>query len=205
MRVLIVSTDARVRSGLAALLAEQPEFTVEQADFSANLATTVAPHIPDVVIWGLSGDTEEISLRFPAIQDLDRPVLVVGDGDVQIAEAVAAGARGVLPSTIDGAALAAAVQGVVRGLLVVDPAFSVTIVPAHGGDETEILAEELTSRELEVLQLLAEGLPNRRIAQRLDISEHTVKFHVGTLLSKLGAHSRTEAVTRAARLGLIVL
>lgn len=204
MRVLIVSTDARVRSGLAALLAEQPEFTVEQTDFSANLATTVAPHIPDVVIWGLSGDTEEISLRFPAIQDLDRPVLVVGDDDVQIAEAVAAGARGVLPSTIDGAALAAAVQGVVRGLLVVDPAFSVTIVPAHG-NETEILAEELTSRELEVLQLLAEGLPNRRIAQRLDISEHTVKFHVGTLLSKLGAHSRTEAVTRAARLGLIVL
>jgi len=65
--------------------------------------------------------------------------------------------------------------------------------------------EELTPRERHVLQLLAEGLPNKAIADRLGISEHTVKFHVSAIMSKLGAQSRTEAVTRAARLGLIIL
>ncbi len=66
-------------------------------------------------------------------------------------------------------------------------------------------AEALTPREREVLQLLAEGLANRAIAQRLAISEHTVKFHVNAILGKLNAQSRTEAVVRAARLGLLIL
>jgi DNA-binding NarL/FixJ family response regulator len=67
------------------------------------------------------------------------------------------------------------------------------------------LAEELTPREREVLQLLAEGLANKAIAQQLTISEHTVKFHVNAIMSKLGAQSRTAAVVRATRLGLVVL
>ena len=66
-------------------------------------------------------------------------------------------------------------------------------------------AEDLTPREMDVLQLLAEGLPNKEIGRRLRISEHTVKFHVNTILAKLGARTRTEAVTRAARQGLIML
>jgi two-component system nitrate/nitrite response regulator NarL len=65
--------------------------------------------------------------------------------------------------------------------------------------------EDLTPRELEVLQLLAEGLPNKAIGLRLSISEHTVKFHVNAILGKLGAQSRTDAVVRATRLGLIIL
>jgi len=65
--------------------------------------------------------------------------------------------------------------------------------------------ESLTSRELEVLQYLAEGLPNKAIALKLGISEHTIKFHVNAILGKLGAQSRTEAVVRASRLGLIIL
>ena len=63
----------------------------------------------------------------------------------------------------------------------------------------------MTPRELEVLQLLAEGLANKAIALQLDISEHTVKYHVNAIMSKLNAQSRTEAVVRAARLGLIAL
>jgi DNA-binding NarL/FixJ family response regulator len=66
-------------------------------------------------------------------------------------------------------------------------------------------AEDLTARELQVLQLLAEGLSNKAIAQRLQISEHTAKFHVAAILGKLEAHTRTEAVTRAVRQGLIIL
>ncbi|OLD49076.1 MAG: hypothetical protein AUI83_12510 [Armatimonadetes bacterium 13_1_40CM_3_65_7] len=92
----------------------------------------------------------------------------------------------------------------VLGLVAIDPAFAPALV--HGrGAAPEVPAEELTPRELQVLQLLAEGLPNKRVALQLGISEHTVKFHVAVIFSKLGAHGRTEAVTRAARLGLIVL
>ena len=67
------------------------------------------------------------------------------------------------------------------------------------------LAEDLTPREHEVLQLLAEGLPNKAIARKLGISEHTVKFHINAILGKLGAGSRTEAVVLATRLGLVLL
>jgi DNA-binding NarL/FixJ family response regulator len=72
-------------------------------------------------------------------------------------------------------------------------------------DEDEEEAEELTEREGEVLQLLAQGLANKQIALSLEISEHTVKFHVSSIYAKLGVTNRTEAVRRGARLGLIVL
>ncbi len=88
--------------------------------------------------------------------------------------------------------------------MVIDPVFPVSVLPSRGALSGSP-AEELTPREIEVLQLVAEGLPNKQIALRLGISEHTVKFHVDAILGKLGAHSRTEAVTRAARLGLLVL
>jgi DNA-binding NarL/FixJ family response regulator len=67
------------------------------------------------------------------------------------------------------------------------------------------MIDALTPRELEVINLIAEGLPNKTIAGRLGISEHTVKFHVNAILTKLGAQSRTEAVVRATRMGLIAL
>jgi DNA-binding CsgD family transcriptional regulator len=67
------------------------------------------------------------------------------------------------------------------------------------------LAEALTPRELDVLQLLSQGLANKLIARRLGISEHTVKFHVNAILGKLGAQSRSEAIVQALRLGLVAL
>jgi DNA-binding NarL/FixJ family response regulator len=121
-----------------------------------------------------------------------------------VAEAVAAGAKGALPRHPDPAPLTAAVSAVSVGLVVIDPVFPTTVQPVRSGPP-DLPAEEMTPREIEVLQLLAEGLSNKQIAQQLGISEHTVKFHVDAILGKLGAHSRTEAVTRAARLGLIVL
>jgi DNA-binding NarL/FixJ family response regulator len=78
-------------------------------------------------------------------------------------------------------------------------------IPAFKTQERPFLLEELTPRELDVLSLLTEGLTNKAIAQRLGISEYTVKFHVNTIFRKLGAQSRTEAAVRAARLGLIPL
>jgi DNA-binding NarL/FixJ family response regulator len=98
----------------------------------------------------------------------------------------------------------AALQAAAQGLAVLDPAFASEVLPARER-MGEAPIEELTPRELEVLQLLAEGLSNRAVARQLDISEHTVKFHVNAILGKLGAQSRTEAVVRATRLGMILL
>jgi DNA-binding NarL/FixJ family response regulator len=86
---------------------------------------------------------------------------------------------------------------------VLDAALSAALLAPR--DRVPAPSEELTARELQVLQALAEGLPNKAIALRLGISEHTIKFHVNSILSKLGAQSRTDAVVRASRLGLIIL
>jgi DNA-binding NarL/FixJ family response regulator len=93
---------------------------------------------------------------------------------------------------------------VALGLASLDPALAAALIPPQDQAPTPP-AEELTPRELEVLRLVAQGLPNKAIAQRLEISEHTVKFHVNAILGKLGVQSRTEAVVHATRLGLILL
>ena len=113
--------------------------------------------------------------------------------------------------------MAAAIQAVAAGLTVIIPApddgfareeQEVEDDNEHrpdGGSWLEPLIETLTPRELQILRLLAEGLANRAIATQLTISEHTAKFHVGQILAKLGAESRTEAVTQGLRRGLILL
>ncbi len=113
--------------------------------------------------------------------------------------------RGLLPQSVQASELAAAVQAVQAGLTVVHP---VSLRDAEGEDSTEIpVAVEnlLTPREIEVLRRVAEGLPNKIIAHEMSISEHTVKFHVAQILSKLQAGSRTEAVTAGLRLGIVHL
>lgn len=120
-------------------------------------------------------------------------------------------AFGVLRRDASAEEIVAAITAVAGGLIALDrrlmgdflaPAERV-LAPA--ADRLAIADETLTARELEVLQLLAEGLPNKIIAQRLRISEHTAKFHVSAIMMKLGAASRTEAVTLAARRGLLIL
>ena len=123
------------------------------------------------------------------------------------AEALRAGIRAALPGDISPGQLVAALQAVASGLLVLHPShaeegLAAGSAPARALDE---LAESLTSRELEVLQMLAAGLSNKEIAARLNISEHTVKFHVASILGKLGAASRTEAVSLGIRRGLVLL
>jgi DNA-binding NarL/FixJ family response regulator len=97
-----------------------------------------------------------------------------------------------------------AVMAVAEGLVTVDPAFDESLRPARELPSLP-LVEELTPRELEVLQVLARGLSNKAIGYHLDISEHTVKFHVNAIMSKLGAQSRTEAAVRATQMGLVIL
>ncbi len=203
MRVLVVGDDVAARAALAALLSEQPDLVVEQAGDQVDLFTAAEAFDPDAIVWDL-GSAPEASADASRMQELDGPVIVLSDDEARLAEAVATGARGALARGTDAASLVAALRAVAQGLLVVDPSLAGAAMPAQGelaGDP----AEDLTRRELDVLQLLAEGLSNKELARRLGISEHTVKFHVAAILGKMDAHSRTEAVTRAARLGLIVL
>jgi DNA-binding NarL/FixJ family response regulator len=124
-----------------------------------------------------------------------------------LADALRAGARAVLPSDVPPDQLLAALEAAAAGLIVVHPAEVNAMFPATEPASRTIaeLAEPLTPRENEVLQMLASGLANKEIAARLVISEHTVKFHVASILGKLGAASRTEAVSLGIRRGLVLL
>ncbi len=114
--------------------------------------------------------------------------------------------RGWISRESTGEELAAAIRAVAAGLVVLDPGFAAILhEEPHDSDDRVNGEALLTPRELDVLRWLALGLPNKAIALQLGISEHTVKFHVGSVLSKLDARSRTEAVMTAARLGLLTL
>jgi DNA-binding NarL/FixJ family response regulator len=130
------------------------------------------------------------------------PVVALVADETGAVEAWQAGARVVLRREATPTQLTTALLAARQGLVVIDPDLLAALLPLR---EPPAPDEELTPREREVLHLMAEGLPNKLIADRLGVSENTVKFHVNAILSKLDAHSRTEAVTRAARKGLLTL
>jgi DNA-binding NarL/FixJ family response regulator len=115
--------------------------------------------------------------------------------------------RAVLPSDVSAGQLRAALEAAAAGLVVVHPSELSGVLPAPAELSAPLreLPEPLTRREREVLQMISAGLGNKEIAGRLSISEHTVKFHVASILGKLGASSRTEAVSIGIRHGLVLL
>jgi NarL family two-component system response regulator YdfI len=116
------------------------------------------------------------------------------------------GVKAVLPANATGPQIAAATEAAAAGLVVIHPSEVETLLQAQTASESpEVLPEPLTPRETEVLRLLAEGLGNKDIASRLAVSEHTVKFHVASIMGKLGAASRTEAVMLGIRHGLVLI
>ncbi len=204
LRVFIVADDPLARTGLASLIDEVPGAAVVGQDASGpELPGALAAAGADAIVWDLGPEPADALDQMAAMDTTPAPVVALIAHEADAADAVAAGARGALLRNIEAPSLLAALQGAVRGLLVIDPSLASAVMPAR--DRDSAAPEELTPRELEVLQLLAEGLANKQVARRLGLSEHTVKFHVNAILSKLDAHSRTEAVTRAARLGLIIL
>lgn len=131
-------------------------------------------------------------------------ILLVDDPHADTARAAfRAGAAGVIARESDAREVTAAIEAVAAGLLVFDPAAREVLraAPPIAG----AAVDPLTDRERSVLAMLARGLSNKRIAERLAISEHTVKFHVGSILGKLGAATRAEAVALGARRGLVML
>ena len=204
-RVLVLANDPLARAGLATMLADQPECTVVgQASGDDDVPETLEVYRPDVLVWDLGWDPATALERLADLQETDPPIVALLPDEAQALEAWAAGARGVLLRDTDAPRLLATVTAVSQGMVVLDPSLATAVLP-ETGQMPGRPREELTPRELEVLRLLAEGLPNKTIAHRLGVSEHTVKFHVNSILSELGAHSRTEAVINATRLGLILL
>jgi DNA-binding NarL/FixJ family response regulator len=140
--------------------------------------------------------------------DTPRAAVVLSDEAGMANQLVRAGLRGwaCLARDADADQLDLAVRSAEAGLVLLDLPLAATSLAVSGMVTSAPQAmEPLTARELQVLQLVAQGLPNKGIARRLGISENTAKFHVASLCGKLGASSRTEAVTLAARRGLILL
>jgi len=197
LRLLIVGEDALARAGLRAL-AEAAGLHVT-ADVPPAELEDGGDDEADAAAWdiGVSGVLDRLRTLSERI-----PVVAVLWGEEQAGEALAAGARGVLLRDRVEDRLLPALAAAAAGLVTLDEGLAESLLrprPAF------LLAEPLTPREVEVLQLLVEGLTNRRIGERLGISEHTAKFHVNAILGKLGAQSRSEAVAQAARLGLVLL
>jgi len=203
LKILIVAENPLARMGLAALLAGQPDITIAgQTAGGLNLPDEIDLYRPDAIIWDWGWDSQPD--RLADVRHAHLPVLALLNNAAQTADAWAAGARGLLLHDTDSESLVAALRALHEGLAVIDPALAVALFPANVSIQ-EAPAEPLTPREMEVLQLLAEGLPNKTIASRLSVTDHTVKFHVNAIMGKLGVQSRTEAVVRATRLGLIIL
>ena len=210
VRVLIIADDPLARAGVAALLADQAAVNVAgQTDGGGDLVAAAAAFAPDAVVWDLGWEPAahvEALSRFCDDQAL--PVVALLANAATAGEVRAAGAAGLLGRTTSGLQLAAAVTAAVHGLHVFDPDLLPLLpLPAlpHAPAEGAAPVEPLSNRELEVLAGMAEGQSNKQIARALGISEHTVKFHINAIMGKLGAQSRTEAVVRATRAGLILL
>jgi two-component system, NarL family, response regulator YdfI len=125
-------------------------------------------------------------------------------------DALYAGARAILPRTAKPDEIIAAIKAVTKGLAVLPSELLPTLLSGASPvgellDDNDADRTRLTPRELEVLAAMADGISNKAIARQLGISFHTVKFHVAAILAKLNADSRTEAVARAAQLGLVML
>lgn len=204
--LLIIAADPLVRSSLAALFDGVESCNVHSVTSPALFLSSDSKEThgfeADLILWDMgweSGNLETLDF-----QDFDRPVVaLVADYD-QSAEAWNAGSRAILSRETGIDKMLSAFRAVTTGLIVLDPSVSSSLLPSSPQRPAD-LENTPTPRELEVLQLLAEGLTNRAIAKQLDISEHTVKFHVNAILSKFGAQSRTEAVVVATRLGFILL
>jgi DNA-binding NarL/FixJ family response regulator len=211
IRLYIVAASSLARSGLENLVAGRGVSIIGSTNGLEALASQVLDAEPDAVLLDASGGQPE-----PILQDLvasnlacETTVLVLLDNAPSgfLAEALRAGVRAVLPTQITREQLLAALNAAIAGLVITHPSGFPALLPEASFASSSVaeLTEPLTPRERQVLQMLASGLVNKEIAAKLGISEHTVKFHVASILGKLGASTRTEAVSLGIRHGVVLL
>jgi DNA-binding NarL/FixJ family response regulator len=202
--VLVVASDPVVRRALVTSVQQRGEDV--QVEGRSSLDTDNLPPC-DAVLWDLGADRDGVAERFDGTTMPDVPVVALVPVSTWSRAAFSWGAAGVLPRDADDGVIDAALRATGAGLRVFGPTLTEALLTHDDATRLPVAPSDtsLTEREREVLGLIAEGMPNKLIAHRLGISEHTVKFHVNAVMTRLGAQSRTEAVVRAARLGMLVL
>ena len=203
LRVVVVAADPLARGGLVALLLAEPGLAVSAWPFAEEDGLDRARGEADVLLLDLGAGARPPMAGVEQAVASGVPFLVLVDHEDDAAPALAAGALAVVLRDASRERLVSALHAARDGLIVLDPGLAVSALRPRQASAG--LVEPLTPRETEVLQLLAQGLTNKTIAERLGISDHTAKFHVNAILGKLGAESRTEAIVQAARLGLVIL
>jgi NarL family two-component system response regulator YdfI len=196
-RVLVVTASPLLRAGLASLL----EVIASAADLDEAGALAAEIH-PDLLVI----ECDERMIQDVIAMAADSPPILLLAAELNptwVSDALRAGVRGVIPRDAPESEIVTAVEAVVAGLMVLHPRW-LDAALAHRVS-VGARAEALSPREIEVLRLMAEGASNKTIAWRLSISEHTVKFHVNSIFSKMGVSSRTEAVMGGLRAGLVPL
>jgi NarL family two-component system response regulator LiaR len=228
IQILIVARLPIIREGLRGLLGPEPDFQLSTLDHyeSGALVERVLAARPDVLLvdvdvleiegWALLDDLRAVA---PSIASL-----VISDTaeDRRVASALALGAHGYLTRDASTVEMASAIRAAGQGLFVLNPIAAQNLLSEFASaadlateNETDSgranehrrqdLIEPLSARELDVVRLIVRGMSNKQIAAELIITEHTVKFHIRAILSKLGAANRTEAVTLALQKGLVSL
>lgn len=205
--VLVTAATAVARAGLEALIAERRNLRVVSSSPGLALAQQVEASRPDVLLIDLPRDRLDAARR--VLSRLARPpaAVVLSDeaGPAVEVDGLRSAGRAVLPRDATADEIGAAIEAAAAGLVVLHPDAidrARTLRSPAARAQTD---QPLTPRETEILAMMAEGLGNKVIAARLGISEHTVKFHNASIFAKLGAGSRTEAVTIGLRRGLIMI
>ena len=206
IRVLVVDDHAVVREGLRTFLELQDGLAVAGEAANGEEAIDLAERLrPDVVLMDLVmpeldglGAMRAIRDRVPSARVI---VLTSFADDDRLLPALRAGAAGYLLKNAQPHELARAVRAAHAGEALLDPSVAARLVEALGGEQEPL--DRLTPREREVLKLIGRGLPNKLIARELEVSEKTVKTHVGHVLAKLGVSDRTQAALVAVRAGLV--
>jgi two-component system, NarL family, response regulator YdfI len=215
IRVFLAGSSPLAAAGIAAMLQGDSEIEVVgtlegRAESAETLSEAIAGENPDVVVLELNPNQEKAQVKRLAGDEgfSDAAIVVISnEADFIIGrDAIRFGARAVLGAGASAAQLRAAIRAVAEGLIVLSDdarSFSSGAESIESAPREEL--ESLTAREREVLNLMAAGLGNKQIAAKLGISEHTAKYHVASILGKLGATTRTEAVTIGVRNGLVLL
>ncbi|HEX2728425.1 MAG TPA: response regulator transcription factor [Rubrobacteraceae bacterium] len=210
IRILVVDDHPMLREGLVAVLETQEDFeVVGEASEGAEAVRLAGELLPDVILLDLEMPGTDGVAALERLRDTGSEVRTIVftayDTDERILSSLRAGARGYLLKGASRGEIFTAIRTVHDGGTLLQSDVTNKLLASMSRDERRQAFEPLTPRELEVLALLARGHKNAEIAGQLFITERTVKFHVSSLMRKLGAENRTEAVSIAAQRGLVQL